>query len=98
MSFSIAKSEAKISGLLENDHGTTSIHATFSLGPYQVLNWYFKGFPVMSFNPYYAMEADGLNAVLIINTLSDAVTGEYTLKIEGTNIMDTIMFSLGKFK
>ena len=70
-----------------------SIHAMYSIGPHQVLNWYFNGYPVKS-STHFSMETDGLNAVLSINRVTIG-TGRLSLKIEGTGMSDDIVLLPG---
>ena len=75
-----------------------SIHGRFSLGPNQILNWYLNGFPLESSNPHFTMKTDGLNIILYITEVSAAVFGRYMLKIEETDISNTMEFFLGEIK
>ena len=93
--------EVKISGLIKyKSHGFDGdlygIHATYSLGPHQVLNWYFNEYLLESSNPHFITEADGLNAVLKFVSITEDVYGLFSLKIEGTSIIDDFVFSGGK--
>ena len=63
------------------DRSPQKIQGLFSLGPNQILNWYFKGALLDISKPFYHMESDGLNAVLYITNASKDLDA-YTLKIE----------------
>ncbi len=93
----LAVNSVNITGLIKYDVSPVSnnfrkIHATFSLGPHQVLNWYFNNVLIKPTTPQYAMETDGLNILFRVNT---QLPGTYKLKIEGTDISDYIKLHLG---
>ena len=97
--FNIDYDEVDIVGVYYHDHPNdfyTIIHGVYSMGPRDVLNWYFNGVPIGPSGPYYSVEIDGLNSILQIKGVADRLYGIYTLKIEGTSIGDNIDFRLGK--
>jgi len=76
-----------------------TIYANFSLEPGEELQWYFNEIPLHSSNPYYFMEADGLNAVLYLSKPSFfSLFGRYRLAILGTGISDYIDFLKGNIR
>ena len=84
--------EVNITEVIQKQVGNsmyTSILAKYASVPEKLLQWYLEQQPIRA-NTIYKVKNDGLNSVLTFRHTPNQTFGTFTLKVNGTDLMDSI--------